>query len=76
MRQRQAGADADLENPLSRPIVGDAHGRLAPGVKHRAEDNVVRAGEQAIGADRVLQVHRVAFVIVNGPARPTPRRVR
>ena len=31
MGKRQAGADADLEDALARPIVGDAHRLFRPG---------------------------------------------
>ena len=57
IRQRQAGADADFEDALARPVVGDAHRVLAAGMKDRTEHEIVGAGEQAIGSERVLQVH-------------------
>ena len=63
--KRQAGADADFEDALARPVVGDPHRRLAAGMKDRAENDVVGAGKQAIGADRVMQIHCVAFVMIH-----------
>ena len=65
MGKRQPGTDADLEDMLARPIVGDAHRRLAPRVKNRAENDVVGAGKQPIGPDRIVQVHRLTLVIMH-----------
>src|ERR1700741_1605388 len=61
MGQRQAGADADFENPLPRPIIGDAHRLLASRMEDRSEDDVVRAGEQAVSPDGIVQIHRLAL---------------
>ena len=61
MGERQTGADANLQNPLARPIVGDAHRLLASGVKNRAEYNIVGAGKQPIGTDGIVQIHRIAL---------------
>ena len=57
IRQRQAGADADLENALARLAVGDAHRILAAGMKHRSENEIVGPREQAVGPQRILQLH-------------------
>ncbi len=51
IRQRQAGADADLEDALARPVIGDADRILAAGMEHRAEDQIIGPREQAIGPD-------------------------
>src|SRR5271169_1698630 len=46
-------------------MVGDAHRRLAPRTKHRTEDEVVGGGDPAIGSDRIMQVHGVAFAVLS-----------
>ncbi len=51
--KRQTGTDPDFEDALPRSVVGDAHGRLAPGMKDRPENNVIRSGKQPIGPDRI-----------------------
>jgi len=56
--QRQPGPDADLKDMLARPIVRNAHRLLSPRVKDRAENDVIGAGKQPIGPDRIVQVHR------------------
>jgi hypothetical protein len=65
MRQRQTGADTYFEKPLSRPIIRDAHGVFAPGMEHRTENNVVRTRKQAVGPDRIVQIHRLALVVLD-----------
>src|SRR4029077_13866835 len=65
MRQRQTGAHADFKNPLSRPIIGDAYGVLAPRVEYGAKDNIVRSGEQAVSPDRIVQLHRFTFIVID-----------
>src|SRR6516165_3390288 len=62
MRQRQTGTNPNFENPLPRTIIRDAHGVLASGVEHRTKNKVVGAGKQAIGPDRIVQIHRLALV--------------
>src|SRR5665213_3097233 len=64
MRQRQAGADADLEDALPRPVVGDAHGVLSARMEYRTEDEIVGAGYPPIGADRVAKIHQFVPVAV------------
>ena len=65
MRQRQTGADTDFENPLSWAIICDAHGILATGMEHWSENEVIGAGKQAIGPDCIVQVHRLALVVID-----------
>ena len=60
IRQRQTGADPDFEDALARPVIGDTHRFLAPGMKDRAKNNVIRPGKQPISADGIAQVHRIA----------------
>src|SRR3954468_20337579 len=74
MRKRQSGANADLENTLTWPVIGDANGIFPPGVKDRAEYNVVGAREQPVGPDRIVQVHHFALFIMDRThtAAPSP----
>ena len=74
MRQRQTGADADFEDALPWPVVGDAHRFLAAGMKHRAEDDVVRPRNQPIGTDRIAKVHWIPLVAVDFKAAAVAAR--
>jgi hypothetical protein len=76
VRERQPGADADLDNTLARPIVGDAHRLLPSRVKNRAEDDIVGAGKQPVGPDRIVQVHRLALLRDRKDRRDPPPRPR
>src|SRR6516162_6434571 len=65
MRKRQTGADPDLEDPLPWPIIGDAYRVLAPRMEDRTKEEVVRTRKKAVGPDRVAQLHRFAFVVID-----------
>ena len=47
-RQRQAGADADVEDALVRPPVGEGDRVLPPGMEDRAFQHIVKGREAAI----------------------------
>ncbi len=84
MRQGQAGADADLEDALVRPVVGELDRRAASRMEDRPEDDIVGAREQAVGSEGIVQLQRVLHRGADtgpepwllGPARKCPARQR